>query len=106
MLHKCYINVTFRFSHPLHPSNPQPSITQPFTPFPPFPIFTHFVLPPLDFGEVFYYFLRVLFFFYRKMVYFALYIELETSNKDSNELKNIEFLFKLYNNGTWFFLER
>ena len=45
-------------------------------------------------------------FFYRKMVYFALYIELETSNKDSNELKNIEFLFKLYNNGTWFFLER
>ena len=33
------------------------------------------------------------------MVYFALYIELETSNKDSNELKNIEFLFKLYNNG-------
>ena len=59
-----------------------------------------------DFGEVFYYFLRVLFFFYRKMVYFALYIELETSNKDSNELKNIEFLFKLYNNGTWFFLER
>jgi hypothetical protein len=44
-------------------------------------------------------------FFYRKMVYFALYIELETSNKDSNELKNIEFLFKLYNNGTWFFLE-
>lgn len=47
MLHKCYINVTFRFSHPLHPSNPQPSITQPFTPFPPFPIFTHFVLPPL-----------------------------------------------------------
>lgn len=45
-------------------------------------------------------------FFTEKMVYFALYIELETSNKDSNELKNIEFLFKLYNNGTWFFLER
>ena len=42
------MNVTFRFSHPLHPSNPQPSITQPFTPFPPFPIFTHFVLPPLQ----------------------------------------------------------
>ena len=42
------MNVTFRFSHPLHPSTPQPSITQPLTPFPPFPIFTHFVLPPLD----------------------------------------------------------
>ena len=51
MLHKCYMNVTFRFSHPLHRSTSQPSITQPLTPFPPFPIFTHFVLPPLQ-GKV------------------------------------------------------